>query len=439
MAVCLSSASAQEEAPRDARQRLVRFIDGRAEHVEILNATKEHLLLRFRDVRQPVPVRWWEIEPSDARALQAELLGAPSMQVEKPAAGLHTLPGVRVVARDGKSYSGSLIPGSGDEEIWIKSRDRRYVVLKKDIREMHEVALDVSEVYTDEELYDLLVRRLQPSSPEEWEKFGSELVRVRLGDRAVLAFRIAEMLRRPELPEGRLYRSLLQLRDALESISMKKAIHQIQEHYLVGEYDASLERIDRLEQELLEAGRGREVEEVRRLRGELHLLRDLSRSERIVVEWNRLVDALVRAKAFDRSLPFSAAREYLEKELGTEVEKRVSERFNLGPGDASARLVWDRRPEGVNKHSYGEASWIAERMERGDVEAWWSRADDRRRYEALMGMAVEKLYDVRQVVHKSCPECGGSGVVEPPRFPDRPAGQCPSCLGLQKHRVLIYR
>ena len=221
---------------------------------------------------------------------------------------------------------------------------------------------------------------------------------------------------------------------------MKRVLHRVQESYLLGRYESALELIDRLEKELVAAAKADQVEELRRLREELHLLRAYARDERIVTEWRRGMDATIRAKAMDRQIVYADAKAYVEKKLFADVERQVAERYHIGRGDPTALSIWGRRPaHPVHKHSYGDATWVVERPERREVESWWAKATGRLRYQVLLGLAIESHLDVQKTTHKNCPTCGGDGVLEPARYPDRPAGQCPACLGIAKQRVLIYR
>ena len=87
----------------------------------------------------------------------------------------------------------------------------------------------------------------------------------------------------------------------------------------------------------------------------------------------------------------------------------------------------------------GNATWIVERPERGDPAAWWVDASDGDRFALLMGLVVEKHFEVKRIHHKNCPTCGGDGTVDEAKYPDKPAAQCPACYFLAKQRVVIYR
>ncbi|MHC4605530.1 MAG: hypothetical protein ACYTAF_01170 [Planctomycetota bacterium] len=416
---------------------MVRFINEKAEHVRIVQVTTAYVLMKFRDVSEPIPVRWEEIYPDDARMLRKEFYGAgikPPLPVE------FALDGLRVFTRGNKIFEGVPMAGSPDTEIWLKSRGMRQVIRRRDVLRTERIRVGVRDVYTDEELYQILVQRLAPETAEDWELIGQELARIGLEDRAFRAFRTSEILRHPELMEGRIFRALLDLRNLIDDVSLKKVIQQARERYLVGAYDEVIAKMDLLERRLIGAGMEWPLSELRRLREEIHLLRSIAREEKAVAEWGRTLSATVRRKAFDRGLSCEDAMAYIETNLVLDVEKRVSEQLGLSKEDAAARYLWERRPlKGLRKHCYGESTWVVERRERADHEAWWSRATDVQRYELLMGITIEQHLDLKQVIHKNCPICGGDGVVEVVRYPDQPGGRCPTCLGMGAYRVLIYR
>jgi hypothetical protein len=178
------------------------------------------------------------------------------------------------------------------------------------------------------------------------------------------------------------------------------------------------------------------------VRAELQSLRGRARDARILDEAWRQIEALPKLKALDRGLTLASAKAWALEGLPAEFLEQVRRRFNFSPDDASLKALWERRPEGpVFKHAYEQAGWLVSRPELGDGEAWWAEADDAARYALLKGIFVERHLQVLRVQEKSCPVCGGTGLVETPLLGtgSLSAAVCGGCRGLKGSRVLIYR
>lgn len=420
----LAVGAAAQEPPRER----VRFIDGKSELCEAISADAEGVTLRLGGLPKPVTFRWWQLDPEDAAALRERFLG----KAAAPAPETFAVAGVRLRTLDNKVVEGVLLPHAPPLELWVKNAEGKFVFRVDAVASREDVLLEPRKVYTPDEMLQVLVGRIRPGSPEDYDRLGAELLRARLRERAVAAFRTAELLRHPEWPEARLYRELVRLRDRLEGLALRKIVFDAQEACLAGDYDGALAQMDAVEKDL-ERARGEEVlREVRRLRAELQEFRGRARDDRIVREWRRAFEGFLKERALDRALSFAEARAFVEERLLAEVLEHVRRRFNFSPDDPAARLAWDRRgPELLAKHGYDEASWIVLRAEAGAPDAWWSGASDAARYRLLKGLAVEKHFRVLRAESKSCGTCGGTGLAE--------SAVCPACAGLKHQRVLIYR
>ncbi len=411
----------------------MRFVDGKVELCEVVSQDEQGVVLRLDRVPRPVRFSWWQIDPDDAEALKTGDRGGPAEAVSAE----RTIAGIRVRTTDGKVHEGLPLSGAPPGEIWLKNAGGKVVVRAGEVASREEARVPLQRVFTPDELFTHLVSRIRPSTPEDFDRLGAELVRVRLADRAGSVLRVAELLRHPDRPESRLYRDLGKLRDLLEDIAVRQAAFDARESCLAGDYERALERLDAVEQGLPASAPAAAGAEVRRLRGLVQELRGAAREERIVQEWYRTFDALIKAKAMDREISHAEAKAWVEGTLPGEVERHVQARFNFSPGDPEARRAWDRRPGSASfKHSAGNGSWLELRPEARAPEAWWSAADDASRYAVLKGLAVERHLHVLARELKGCPSCGGTGV----DAAARPAGQaCPSCLGTKAQRILFYR
>jgi hypothetical protein len=410
----------------------VRFLDKHEETVEVIDWNAKGLTLRLKDVPKPVFFEWWKLDPATAEALQRRYLG----KTEGPADPGLTLEGVRVRTAN-RVVEGVPIPDAPPDELRIRNAEGVWTFKLADVLSKETVRLRLTQVYTPNELYKILLDRLQPVEPVEWDKLAAELIRIGLPDRAEPVIRIGELLRRPELPEGKLYRDLVKLRERLDDLSLKKSVFQVQEQFLAGRYQESIEAVESLEKAVTDEAL---LADLRRVRTELQMLRDQSRDEQIIAEWFRTIDILLRSRAFDRAVSYRDAAEYVKSRMADEVLKAVSDRFGITKGDGSAKIVWEgRSPKVILKHSYGEASWVVARPELGNVEPWWTAADDAARYAVLKGLAIETHFRVVRVGEKNCPTCGGEGAVDRAKYPNVLAGVCPSCRGLKHERTVFYR
>lgn len=407
----------------------MRFIDGKAELCEVVAADAEGVTLRLDHIPKPVKFKWWQLDPEDARTLRG---GAPSL----PVPGLEgATAGLRVRTKDNKLIEGIELPGAPAGVLRLKNARGTQDVPRASIESVEPARLEPSRIYSGEELFALLMSRAKPSTPEEFERVAAELLRLDLRERGLALLKMAESLRQPEGPESRIYRDLGRLREMLGDLALQRMVFNVQESALVGEVQAALDQIDALEAALAEAKGSEEVlKELRRLRAGLQELRGYGRDEQIVREVYRVFDALLKAKAMDRTAAYADAAGWVERDLPAEVFRHVNRRFNFSPGDETARAVWQRRPADLLlKHAVDEASWVVLRPDARPAADWWAAASDAARYKLLKGLAVEKHFHVARAETKSCGTCGGTGQVEP-------AGAlCPACLGAKTHRVLIYR
>lgn len=388
--------------------------------------------LKLRDIPSPVHFEWWKFDPDTARMLRKRYLG------EKTDAepDVVLLDGVRVRTAQ-RQIEGILLSDAPADELWIKNAQGHWIVKVSDVLGRESVKLRIQQVYQPEELYRILMERVQPFDAETWEKLGGELLRLGLRDRAAQAFNMCELLRHPEMLEGQVYRDLVRLRSRMEDLTFRKTVFDVQEQFLAGRYSEALEIVDRIERSVKDE---EIVRELRRIRTELLQLRDQSREDQIIAEWGRLLEARLRMRAFEKGTGYREAAEYVQHQLLNDVQRAVSDRFGITRGDPSARLVWDRRsPQVVWKHAYGDASWLVERPELGAPAAWWDATDDEGRFRLLKGLAIEKHFVVLRVVRKNCPTCGGTGAVDRTAHPRSTAGICPSCLGLKHERTVFYR
>ena len=89
--------------------------------------------------------------------------------------------------------------------------------------------------------------------------------------------------------------------------------------------------------------------------------------------------------------------------------------------------------------SYDGATWLVERPDLGDAEAWWRDADNNARFRLLKGMYVESAMHVLKMLEKSCSTCGGVGILADASYSVSLSPTCPSCRGLKHDRCIVYR
>lgn len=409
----------------------VRFLDGKTELCEVVAVDADVITLRLPGILQPLKFRWWQLASEDASRLRDIHLAKSAIAAE----GEFMVPGLRVRTVDDKVYEGVPVEGAPAGQLWLKNAEGKYVVAIDSILAREEIKVDLTRAYSPDEVVGILVGRIKPRSPEDYDLLGSQLLKAKLQARAVAAFKVAEMLRHPESPEARMVGELVKLREQIDDLAVRKAIFQAEEQALAGEYDEAIEQVERVEKLL--SGHPAALEELKRVRTQLQDFRGMARDERIVLEGYRAMETFLKTKAMDRSLTYVAARDWAEHQLLPELFQHLRKRFNISPDDPTVQKVWDRRPvDNLMKHAYDAASWVVMRPELRPPQEWWAAADDRTRYNLLKGLFIEKNLVTLRTELKSCGTCGGTGLVEQR---DGTAAICPGCLGLKGHRVLIYR
>jgi len=420
-------AAAQDGGPKER----IRFLDGKTELCEVVAADADGVTLRLSGIVQPLKFRWWQLSAEDAARIRDSRPGTFAVAPESE----FLVSGLRIRTIDDKVYEGVAAEGAPAGQLWLKNADGKYVIRIDSILTRDEIKVDLTKAYTPEEVVGILVGRIKPRNPEDYDQLGAQLLRAKLQARAVAAFKVAEMLRHPESPEGRMVGELVKLRERVDDLAVRKAVFQAEEQALAGEYDAALAKIEEIEKLL--TGHPEALEELKRVRTQLQEFRGMARDERIVAEGYRASEAFLKLAAMNHATPYAEARLWAETRLPVELFEHLRERFNFSPGDETVRQVWARRPtDGLMKHSYDGASWVVMRPELRAPEDWWTAADDRTRYDLLKGLYIEKNLSVLRSELKSCGVCGGIGTI-PKR--DETSMLCPSCFGLKGYRVLIYR
>jgi hypothetical protein len=415
-----------QDVPKAER---VRFLDGRTELCEVAGKDGDGVTLKLPGLSRPVKFPWWQLDPSDA----ARLRGGEAEAV--PSAGEFSVAGVRVRLADGRAVDGVLMPGAPANEIWIRNAEGKHVLPAGAVASREDVRLELRLVYGPDEIATILTGRIKPSTADEFDRLGAELQRAKLEERAMAAFRMAELLRHPEWPEAAVAAELVKLRDRIEDLAVRRAVYQAQENWLSGDYDAALAKMDAVEAGVGASPDGAAIrEELRRLRSLIQDLRGRARDEGIVREGWRAAEALLKAKAMDRAATWVQARAWVEERLPGDLLEHLRRRFNFTPGDPALTSAWERRPaEPVFKHPVDDASWITLRPEARDPETWWRAADDSARYRALKAAWILKHLPVLKSDLKSCAVCGGTGLEA------SSGAACSSCLGLKEQQVLFYR
>jgi hypothetical protein len=420
-------ATSQEGGPKER----VRFLDGKTELCEVVAVDLDGIALRLSGIPQPVKFRWWQLSGEDAARLRDLHLAKPAIAAE----GEFLVTGLRVRTMDDKVYEGVPVDGAPAGQLWLKNAEGKFVVRIDSILSREEIKVDLARAYSPEEVVGILVGRIKPRSPEDYDLLGAQLLRAKLQARAVAAFKVAELLRHPESPEARMVGELVKLRERIDDLAVRKAVFQAEEHALAGEYDEAIAQVEAVEKLL--SGHPESLEELKRVRTQLQEFRGLARDERIVLEGYRALEAMLKTKAMDPTVSYAAARAWAEQKLLPELLQHLRAKFNFSPDDATVQQVWDRRPaEAMMKHSYDGASWVPLRLELRDPQAWWAAMDDRTRYNLIKGLFIEKNLTTLRSEQKSCGNCGGTGLVEQR---DGRSAMCSSCQGLKGYRVLIYR
>jgi hypothetical protein len=406
---------------------------------EVGPSDAEGVQLRLQGLPRAVKFRWWQLAPEDAARLRGA--AGTNAPVAAPRPDAVTVPGWRVRTSDGRTLEGVSEAGAPAGTLWLKSALGRTVLGPGTVAEREEVQIEILQAYTPDEAVSILVGRLSPRTAEDYDRLGAEFLRARLKARAEAAFRMAGVLRSPGRVEERMASVLIRLRERLDDLSVRRTLYAAEEHALAGAYDEALEALD--EAEHRPSLRADDLEELRRARAELQILRGRARDHRILDEAWRTIDALAALQATDRSVSFADARTWATERLHGEFIERLRVRFNFSPDDPSLPAIWEGRAEGpVFKHSYENATWLALSPGLRDAEAWWRQADDASRFALVKGWFIEKHLPVKRTESKSCPLCGGTGLVEVPASSgSEPGGTelCASCQGVKACRVLIYR
>lgn len=412
----------------------VRRGDGYQEMQGVLEARDDKkIVLREKFTSTTFTWRWEDLHP-DSKELLAR--GLPT-RVE-PREGL-TVPGILVKTKDGKVFEGLELPSDTPGQIVIKMAGQRAVLSLSDVATKEPVHVPIERVYTTEEVIRMIYNEMHPVTAEEYDRVARLAMKIKQPELAIRMEQIAEILRTPHFPEHKLFRDLIKLRDAVRDVAIQKLIYDTQIAGLAANYEEVLKTLDAVEKGIVDAKLpGKYVDEITRMRAEVNVLRALSIDEQIVNETYRSIEVLLRTRALDRTLAYADAVAYAKEKLGADALRMVASKFNLKPDDPGLRDIWGKRSPDVKfKHSYGDATWVVERVEMGDRNAWWDVTDNTTRYALLKGLFIEYsgMMKVERTDRKNCPTCGAAGVVET----RMPTNTCPSCMGLKKHRILIYR
>jgi tetratricopeptide (TPR) repeat protein len=424
----ISLAFALLVSAQDLPKERVRFLDGKTELCEVGNVDVDGVSLKLPGIPQAIKFRWWQLAAEDAARLRDRRPGTTPTSPDSE----FFVSGLRIRTVDDKVYEGVPVDGAPAGQIWLKNADGKYVIRLETILTREEIKVDLTRAYSPDEVVGILVGRIKPRTPEDYDNLGAQLLRAKLQARAVAAFRVAELLRHPESPEARMVGELIKLRERVDDLAVRKAVFQAEEQALAGEYDAAIAKVEEIEKLL--AGHPEALEELKRVRTQLQEFRGIARDERIVKEGYRAAESLLKLKAMDRSVSFADARAWAETKLPAELQQHLRSKFNFSPDDVTVQRVWDKRPaDNLLKHAYDSSSWVVLRPELRSAQEWWVATDDRTRYDLLKGLYIEKNLGVLRSELKSCGVCGGTGQI------GEPASICPSCQGLKGYRVLIYR
>ena len=423
-----------EAAPR----AVVRFIDGSQRTGRLERIDETGILFRAADDAAPVRFSWSEIDPEYAANLRAPAAPAAAGLPAAPGDPEFTVPGLSLTLQDGKTIRG--LPRkelATAESIFLKTSagpdpiriDRSAIVRTEPL------ILRLTEVYTVHEAYQTIAERRFPATGADHRDLGDLLVRAGLADLALLHYRIASALERPESPDGRIYRELSRLRERVSDPALQEKVFDAQRAAFDADYDGAAARLEEAR-----AGLAGAPEDVRNDADaavrELLRLRDRSVEERMLADLAATADALILQKAADRTVGHDAGVAYVLERLPSELEERLALRYRTDA--ATVRKIRDLRPrEGVEKHSYDEATWLAEHPEAADREARWQEAPARVRALLLKGRYVEKHLETVRIAHKACAACGGTG--ESRSVVPAGARVCPDCRGGKDVRVVFYR
>lgn len=415
----------------------IRFIDNSVREGTMTACDQSGIMFKAEGTSIAIKFRWDELEAEDAERLQAAYLGKKIVG-DVPQPTELTFPAVKIVTKGGETIEG-IVAQAGAEDILIKNAQRSKFIRRADILSEEKVVLPWHKLFTPEELTKQLVEKAGAlDTPEKYEELGRLLIQHGLPDRAKEQFVIARLLRHPEIPENKFYKDLQRLQVKLDDLTLNDMVYNARELYVKNRYDDILRLFDRIEERMTHVVVPQDlVDEVKRLRIEISVLREVSLDQKIVSEWRRLVDVAILAKACDKGVSLADAVQYVTEVLTEEVSRSVGKTFNISPDDPTPAIVWGKRPTSIQeKLSYDEASWIVERPDFGNKEAWWMSADNNARYKLLRGIYAEKAMYIIKVFEKNCPHCGGSGAQNVDLLSP---SQCQYCMGLKHFRCLIYR
>jgi tetratricopeptide (TPR) repeat protein len=411
----------------------LRFLDGTLKTGYLIKIDRKGIKFRPEGTKVAIRFGWEELAPECAEELKKKYL-----RVE-PLPKKFALDGVKIITKDGKELKGIIIERfSTDEEIFIKSAQVSKFIKRHEIKEIHKTKLDPLEVYTSEELSKILYDRILPSDAEGYERLAEEFKKLKLEAEAVRAYKLSLALRKEDFPQGRLYKDLLKLRERIANIALKETLYQAQEEYLLGEYEKVLERLNKVQESLIKLPLRDEIlHELKRIRVELNLLREITKDQKIISEYSRTIDALILAKAISRELSCKEAEWYVENRLKGEVEGLIAHRFNIDK--ESIKIIWEKRSRfGLKKLSYGKASWLLTDPAPKEKERFWETLENNLRFNYLKGLYIQRYMEVVKVLQKNCACCGAKGVIKVSHQGEK-ALQCPSCRGKKFFRIIIYR
>ncbi len=422
---------------QDKQDRVrIRLLYGEPQDGLVVKVEKDGITLKLDYVNGPIKFLWAEIFPEDVEFIKYKYL----KEIVKDPPKEYTIPALKLTTNDGKVYEGLELKEAPPTEVWIKNVQGKFVIEKTNIKLKEAIRMELHKVYTEEEIYTLILGKLDPTTPADFEKLAHEFVRAKFPDKAIPLFKIAEVLRNPQYPENALYRDLINLRNNLDDINLKTMIHRIQEQALWSEYDRAIELIDQVERNLINKQDKKLLDEIKRIRGQLYTLRQISKEEQIINEWYRTMEALVRTKAADFKSSFKEAKSYTEMTLKKEIIALIAEKFRLNKEDKSIELIWEARATDISlKHSYDETSWLIESPMIGDPDDFWFKSPPDIRYKFIKGLFIERNMKDVSNDHKNCSTCGGAGKIEREKFNFPTSDRCPSCSGLRQFRILIYK
>ncbi len=416
----------------------VRFLNQREEVAIVDGWSEEGIRLKLEGISSAIYFSWTQLDPQCAKVLRRKFLGKGA----KERVG-DRISGYRVLDRSGVDYfpipalkfvEGIQVPASDPSFLRLKTGPHVRSFSRKNLLYLRKVSLDRSEVLTESERVSDVVNRIRPGDEKGWEDVGRELVQLGMKDRAVDAFRRAEILRRPDLPEGQLYQSLVRIRKNIRIVSLQAEIFRAQDFFLAQEFPSVLEILKVVENAIEDV---QLQHRIRRVGMEIRIWWRSSREEQIVFEWERVVDALIRSKVADRSISLTESEAYLRTNLLSDCDRLIRLRFGFVKEDPDPVALWEERSgSNVRKHSFGDGSWIRVRPDLGDPAQWWKDADDSVRVAYLKGLAIESVYRVLWTGKKHCSTCGGRGSL----FETGAQGDvCPDCRGLKIEKILFYR